>query len=444
VLVGAAALSVVQLVDAEDITRICLARAFTSGQVTGDHCFRSSGEALYHGHRYANVPPGVSALAIPVEEAASVPAPSRSSARAGLRLWAVRLWTSGIAFLVCAFLVGRVAEGLQPGWGGAALVTFALGTLASGVAPSTFDHLPVAALTFGAFLLAWGRRPLAAGLAAGLALPFEYQAALLAAAIGAYVLRVDGLRAAARYTAGLVPGSALIAAYDQIAFGSPLRTSYLYNPTQSKAGFVGVQFPSLHGLQHVLVGERGLLVDSPVLIAAAVGLAALWRRGLRAEALVCAAVAVALVALDGGYYLPYGGGSPGPRFVVPALPFLALGLAPAFARRRGTTAVLAAASVVASTAVALTWPSIDATVGYRGSVWRQLAYLVHGPSAAIATWTQQNILQHAGIGRLGAAAAVIAVALAALAIALRDGWTAHTPARLRSQYVGAGHPGRSR
>ncbi|MHB8469828.1 MAG: hypothetical protein ACYDCH_08750 [Gaiellaceae bacterium] len=81
-----------------------------------------------------------------------------------------------------------------------------------------------------------------------------------------------------------------------------------------------------------LVGSRGLLVVSPVAVAAATGLALLWRRERRAEAAVCAAITIAFVLLDAGYFPPYGGTSPGTRFLVPALPFLALGPAAAFER----------------------------------------------------------------------------------------------------------------
>ena len=41
---------------------------------------------------------------------------------------------------------------------------------------------------------------------------------------------------------------------------------------------------------------------------------------------------MAFAASAAGYFDPYGGTSPGPRFFVPALQFLALGLAPAYAR----------------------------------------------------------------------------------------------------------------
>ena len=270
-------------------------------------------------------------------------------------------------------------------------------------------------------MLAWSGRPLAAGLVAGLALPVEYQAAAVVLLLGAY-LCCSGLGALARYAAGLVPGAVLIAAYDWAAFGSPLRTSYAASPTQPHGGLVGIELPSLHGTRMVLVGDRGLLPVSPVLVLAAVGLYLLRRRA-PLEALVCAAVVVAFVVLDCGYALPYGGDSPGPRFVVPALPFAAVGLAATFARFPRLTSSLAVVSIVASTAIALTWPDgVNSATGYSGTVWRQLAHLVdEGSSAAVATWVQASVFEHLGAGRLGSAAVVYAAAGLALLVAVTDG-----------------------
>jgi hypothetical protein len=426
VLVAAAGLSVVQRTEGEDVTRACLTQALVDGRVTIDGCAPWDAPASADGHIYSNVPPGYSAIAIPVERAVRLPAPPRWSAEPpGLKLWAVRLAAAGAGFLVCAFLVGRLAEGLQPGFGGATLVTFALGTIASAVAPSGFDHLPATAFAFGAFALAWGRRPLLAGLAAGLALPIEYQAGLIAVVVGAYVLR-EGPRSLGLYALGVIPGAALIGAYDWAAFGSPLQTSYGDSPSQSKEGLAGVQFPTLHGIHLVFAGDQGLLVTSPVLVAAVLGLVFLWRRGARAETAVCGLLAVAFLALDCGYFLPYGGDSPGPRFVVPALPFLALGLAEAFARLRTATAGLAVVSIVASTAMALTWPAgVNSMHGYGGTVWRYLFDLFRdGSGALITSWLQGNVLERAGIGSSGAALVVVALTTVAVAVALRDGWKA--------------------
>jgi hypothetical protein len=421
VLVALAVLPVMQRVEAEDVTRICLTRALSHGHLDNDACLPLAGAAVAGGHRYANVAPGVSALAVPAANLVGLAPPSRWAAEAGVRLWFVRISTVGLALLVCAFLLGRVAEGLAPGWGGATLVTFSLGTIASAVAPAIFDHLPAAALCFGAFLLAWSRRPLAAGLAAGLALPFEYQAALIAVLLALYVARA-GLRPLASYAVGLVPGAALIAAYDWSAFGSPFRSSYAASPTQPHGGLVGIRLPSLHGTRLVLVADRGLLAVSPVLVAAAVGLFLLRKRA-PLEAALCAAVTLAFVILDSGYALPYGGDSPGPRFVVTALPFAAVGLAAAFQRLPGITALLALASIVASTAIALTWPdAVNSATGYAGTVWRQLATLAHrGAEAPIATWVQPSIYEHLGAGRLGAASLAFAAAAAAFVLALGVG-----------------------
>ena len=228
--------------------------------------------------------------------------------------------------------------------------------------------------------------------------------------------------------AGLLPGLALLGLYDRLAFGSPFHLSYRYVSqqfaSQQAGGFFGIGAPSWHAVSLVLVGNRGLLVDAPVLVLAAAGLVLLGRAGFVAEAVTCAAVTVAFLVLEFGYFDPYGGDSPGPRFFIPAIPFLVLGLAPAFARFRLATSLLAAASVVASTAVLLTWPAaVNAAQVYRWSVWRELASLpVHGTSALIASWAQKNLAAWVDVGRLKSAVLVTAAALGALALALRDGW----------------------
>jgi hypothetical protein len=73
---------------------------------------------------------------------------------------------------------------------------------------------------------------------------------------------------------------------------------------------------------------------------------------------VIAAVAIVFFLYNAGYWLPFGGGSPGPRFMIPALPFLALGLATAYRRLPALTLVLAVPSVVFMLAGALTFPLI--------------------------------------------------------------------------------------
>ncbi len=420
-LVAAAALSVVYPVGAQDVSRMCLTRSLAHGHLAADQCLVGSVDhASYGGHLYSDKAPGLSALALPVAELTGLRAPAAWHHNGDLRLWAARVATGGLALLLCAFLLGRIGEGLVPGTGGATLVAFALGTEVAALAVDNFEHVPAAALAFSAFVLAWGRRPLAAGLVAGVAVLVEYEAGLVALVVGAYVL-LSGGRALGRYALGVAPAALLLGAYDNAAFGSPLHLSYRYVANQFAAqqasGFFGIHAPTSHAARLVLVGDRGLLFDSPFLFAAACGLVLLARK-LGPEIAVCGVIALAFLALDIGYFDPYGGDSPGPRFLVPALPFLTLGLPAAFRRFRVPTAALVAASVVASTSIALTWPAaVNAAPGYQHTVWRRLDELVrHGSAAPLATWAQRNVLDWVGVQPFGAFVLVFALALVAAAV----------------------------
>src|SRR5204863_1958867 len=123
----------------------------------------------------------------------------------------------------------------------------------------------------------------------------------------------------------------------------PLHFSYRYVTAtfpQQHSGFFGVGVPGGHALVETFFGRRGLFVVSPVLVLAAVGLIALWRRGFRLEAAAAGVTAAAFAVLAAGYFDPYGGLSPGPRYFAPALPFLALGLPEAYRRWPRTTCLL--------------------------------------------------------------------------------------------------------
>jgi len=146
----------------------------------------------------------------------------------------------------------------------------------------------------------------------------------------------------------------------------------------------------VHTADTALFGNRGLLMLAPVLVAAAVGLWLVWRSGRRAEALVCIVVSFLLVFADAGYFDPIGGYAPAPRFVGPALPFLALGLGPVFKRWPVISTVLAIPSVIASTVMSLTWSTLT---HYRETVWGEIARLgVDAGRSRLARNLDRNIL----------------------------------------------------
>ncbi len=420
-LVAVAVLSPMAGVSDQDGSRICLSKALFAGRLSNDACFlQTLDRASYGGHFYSDKAPGLSVLAMPAV-AVLRPGSPQGYSRDDLRLWGVRVLTVGLAFLVCAFMVGRVSEGLAPGFGGIALVTFALGTLVAPLAGVSFEAVPAAALGFGAFLLAWSRRPGLAGLLGGVALLVEYQSGLTLVVIASY-LALKGWRPLLAFLAGLAPGALLLGAYNWAAFGAPWHLSYSYVANfwadWQKTGFFGIGLPHGFGVVHVFAGRSGLLVVSPVLVLAAFGLVWLGRTH-RAEAVVAGTVSAIFVFINLGYFDPYGGGSPGPRFLVAALPFLALGLGPAYARRPRLTLVLAVLSVIPTTALTLAWSTGGPA---RNGVWGELARVpVDLGSARFVERLAPNVVSVIGLvpGRVWGAVLVVACVAGAFGIAVR-------------------------
>jgi hypothetical protein len=256
----------------------------------------------------------------------------------------------------------------------------------------------------------------AAGLVSGLAVTTEYPLAIAGAVIGAYALaRGDVVRRGAAYAGGVFVGVLPLLLYDLWAFGSISHLSYdnavaVQGRTGhavlglNDGGFFGIDLPSLDVGLKLLFSSRGLLTLSPVLVAGIVGVVLLYRRGKRAEALTIGGLALAYLVYNSGYYLPFGGGSPGPRFLVPILPFLAVPLAIAYRRFPAATLGLAVASALMMLAATTTQPLLgNDSVGYWAHVV-QIASFEH----TIAT------LLGAGNGWGGLAPFAIAVAASAV------------------------------
>ena len=202
-------------------------------------------------------------------------------------------------------------------------------------------------------------------------------------------------------------------AYNTLAFGSPTKLSYT-NALKAEAGtgapivganekgFYGVGIPDPRAALSLLVSEKGLLVVTPVALVALFGLPLLWRAGRRGETLVCAAVPLLFLAYNAAYYLPYGGQGPGPRFLVPALPFLVL---PLVCVLRARPLVVAGIGLVSTGVMALATITGPLTgVEYSVDTWFDRL----GRGETVETLA----------GRLGVGSAVLAAVPFAVALAL--------------------------
>jgi hypothetical protein len=359
-------------------------------------------------------------------------------------VWALTLLGAVIPALVLLLLVRWAGDRIQPGYGTAAAVTLGLGTILMTFAAEYFSHVASAALGFAAFAILFREREgpprlllvAAAGLVAGLAVTFEYPLGLLGAILFVYALSRPSPRLprALVYGATAVVGAIPALAFNWWALGSPLDFAYssavavqglsghavlgLNDP-----GFFGIGVPRPSAALDLLVASRGILTLTPVLAVALVGAVLMRQTERRAEANVVLAVAAVFFIYNSGYWLPFGGGTPGPRLLIPAMPFLALGWAVSYKRLPALTLTMAIPSFLLMLVGSMTFPLI----GQNGT----------------STWAGElgnGILEHTlltvvGVGNGWLAAAPVVAAIAtAIVLAARA-----TPrARLSDARLAAG------
>ena len=335
-----------------------LVRALASGTAEIDPG-ETIDAAYIDGHYYAAKAPGLAMFTLPWYGALRAVGlqGERLATESGYRhrVWELTLFGSVLPFVALLLLMLAVVERVVPGYGLPTSVLLGAGTLLLPFSTLFFDHLLSAALGFAAFTILLLERDgvggtwllAAGGLLAGLAVVVEFPLAVVLLVLGVYAVagaRVGPVRRGAWYAVGALAGVLPLLAYNTWAFGSPTTLGYtnaLKRPVGTDApvvganaeGFYGVGVPDLRVALSLLVSEKGLLVVTPLAVVALVGLPLLWRAGRRAEALVCAVLSFLFLAYNAAYYLPFGGQAPGPRFLVPIVPFLALPLALALKAR---------------------------------------------------------------------------------------------------------------
>lgn len=221
----------------------------------------------------------------------------------------------------------------------------------------------------------------------------EYLAAVPAVVLGLFFLIFSKRETLRQHVLDLALGgalpAALIAAYHVACFGGPFRTGYAYvvRPEFVKghaSGLLGIHLPTLEGTVGLLVGtRRGLLFLAPI------AAPAIWygivhaRRNADLASRAGIVAFGALLFVNAGYYMWWGGAAAGPRHLVPVLAFLSIGTAAAWeSKHRWWWATLAAVSIanfLAITAVGLEAPD-------RGNLLADYAYfrLARGQIASLS------------------------------------------------------------
>ena len=317
----------------------------------------------FNGHFYSDKAPGLVFLAVPVALAvrpALRAAGWNPQSPRGV-LWLSYLVSAGAVALptalagICLYFLGLRFGGSSAG-AAFATVVMCLGTPLWAWASLFWAHALVGACLVFAFAAAlklgenapppadfvWA---LAVGLAAGWATVTEYPAAPASGMLAFLALSQvwpRGRTARWRVVAGVGIGAlicvAVLLGYLHAVFGA-FRPSYSYYDPNSfsfmkQQGYMGLTYPHPDRLLKLLFGcSRGLLVASPVVVAAPLGWWCLWKeKRFSAAALVATAIAAYYFLFNASFYWWKAGLTFGPRYAGACIPFLCLGLAVAWSR----------------------------------------------------------------------------------------------------------------
>jgi hypothetical protein len=341
------------------------------GTLAIDEYYQNTGDyAYYNGHYYSDKAPGLSFLAIPFymvfKEAAStspvawlMDKVAHSSAfDATLREGGTGLLSQKIYFAIALYFVTFFTISIPSALLGVLLyrvlgffieterprfftaLTYGLATPAFPYAGMFFSHQLVAFLLFGAFYLIFRRRKtqishwqlVVVGLFLGWSVITEYPAALIAGGVALYALWSQrAIRTVLWIAVGAFAPGILLMAYDWAIFGSILPKGYFYSALYTEkhhTGFLSLTYPRPDALWGITFGSfRGLFFLAPVLLLAVVGFG-IWlrKRVYMPEWSLCTWAVISFLLFNGSSIMWEGGFAVGPRYLLPMLPFMAIGL----------------------------------------------------------------------------------------------------------------------
>jgi hypothetical protein len=314
-------------------------------------------KAIFRGHYYSDKAPGLALTALPFVAVGTLALKSigvdpESERGIEVLTYGATVAVDGAptaAAAICLSLIALTLFGNESGATFAAL-SFGLATPAWAYATLFFGH----ALATACLLVAFGaavalpvltatrarlRCAFLVGIAAGWATVTEFTVAVPAVLVAALVCsnkqttrRADRLPVVGALFAGAAICALVLVWYNATAFRSAFSLGYANEAGfgELRTGLFGITYPKPAIMVELLVGAyRGLLPLAPVLTLAPIGFWIWFRTSTDRKPLVVAVVIPAYyLLLNASYFYWEGGWSYGPRQMAPALPFLALALAP--------------------------------------------------------------------------------------------------------------------
>ncbi len=289
------------------------------------------------------------------------------------------------------------------------LVVLGYGLLTPAFAYSNafYGHQLTTACLFGAFYLLFmsegqpgAGRLAGAGFLMGYSVLTEYPSALVVGVLGVYALYRLGRKHLARIAflalPGLLVGAGLML-YNQTVFGSPFDLGYGHSELwmeDHSQGFMSLTLPHPEAAWGITFSPfRGLFVLSPLLLLALPGFVLWWRsRQFRAEWWVAAASTAVIFYFNISSVMWWGGWAVGPRYALPMLPFLSLGLIYVFIEWGERAWLRGLAGVLYLLSLAATWGLTLAEQSYPPDTIRNplLDY-------ALPNWLSGNIARNLGM-----------------------------------------------
>ena len=349
-------------------------------------------KAQFGGDLYMDKAPGMTLMALPFVAATnwitgqtSADVPHQlfdPEAEAFLRL-RMRAAIAGIGAVLTALAAVALLD-FGTGIGGSraagvfAALGFALGTTVWGWTTTWFGHSAATSLIAIALWAVWrgtrdgisARYASIAGLALGWAVVVEHGALLLGAPVAFWALwrlrnrpRPARLRALGLALAGGIVAALPLFAYNFATFGNAFTTGYsgVVGFEGMKQGLFGLTYPKLDILYEILFGRRrGIIWVAPILALAPFGIWTLLRDPARRDIGVLAASgALACFLYHAAYIYWDGGNATGPRHALPAIAYLALGLAAYWGSASRVERGLGLAFLAASVALNLMIAAVD-------------------------------------------------------------------------------------